>query len=263
MVAGHPYAFLLQPNARRGAFRSLLAAVADPGAALRGVGHDKPSRGDERLNARLEIANNVANLTRTAGYARPRSSSHELVDAECDDVTSDEAVTAILALDLGTRTGYAIRENGRVESGVQVFDVSAASRRGCAYLRFNRWLDDVCRAASMPSSAGTLWRSGSSFTNRLTTREAPRRRSPPVSPPGRKSLCSARPRARRRPLGTLKKLPPAGQRQEAGDDRSRASTLRLPGRDDNEADALWLLAYAEAVILPPLAVPSVPRTQAG
>jgi hypothetical protein len=33
---------------------------------------------------------------------------------------------AILALDLGTRTGWAPAEHGRVESGVQVFDV----RRG-------------------------------------------------------------------------------------------------------------------------------------
>src|SRR3989442_15773340 len=42
------------------------------------------------------------------------------------------------------RTGYAIRENGRVESGVQVFDVKRGESPGMRYLRFNRWLADVC-----------------------------------------------------------------------------------------------------------------------
>ena len=36
-----------------------------------------------------------------------------------------------------------------------------------------------------------------------------------------------------------------------------------PVADDNEADALWLLAYAETVILPPLAVAGASRAQVG
>lgn len=47
----------------------------------------------------------------------------------------------ILALDLGTRCGWALLEHGRVESGVQVFDVKRGESPGMRYLRFNRWLD--------------------------------------------------------------------------------------------------------------------------
>lgn len=52
-------------------------------------------------------------------------------------------MTGILALDLGTRTGYAIRENGRVESGVQVFDVKRGESPGMRYRRFTVWLTDM------------------------------------------------------------------------------------------------------------------------
>jgi hypothetical protein len=55
-------------------------------------------------------------------------------------------VKAILALDLGTRTGWALAEQGRTESGVQVFDVKRGESPGMRYLRFNRWLSDVCHA---------------------------------------------------------------------------------------------------------------------
>jgi hypothetical protein len=48
----------------------------------------------------------------------------------------------VLALDLGTRTGWALSEGGRIESGVQVFDVKRGESPGTRYLRFNRWLDD-------------------------------------------------------------------------------------------------------------------------
>ena len=37
---------------------------------------------------------------------------------------------AILALDLGTRTGWALAEHGRVESGVHVFDVQRGESPG-------------------------------------------------------------------------------------------------------------------------------------
>src|SRR5437016_860972 len=80
-----------------------------------------------------------------------RLSARDAAPAVADDLAHAPRrpggiVNAILALDLGTRTGYAIRENGRVESGVQVFDVKRGESPGMRYLRFNRWLDDVCRA---------------------------------------------------------------------------------------------------------------------
>jgi len=47
----------------------------------------------------------------------------------------------ILALDPGTRTGWALSEHGRIESGTDVFDVKRGESPGTRYLRFNRWLD--------------------------------------------------------------------------------------------------------------------------
>lgn len=49
----------------------------------------------------------------------------------------------LLALDLGTRTGWALRENGRIESGVQVFDVKRGESPGMRYVRFRRWLSEL------------------------------------------------------------------------------------------------------------------------
>lgn len=48
----------------------------------------------------------------------------------------------VLALDLGTRTGWALLEHQRLESGVQVFDVKRGESPGMRFLRFNRWLDE-------------------------------------------------------------------------------------------------------------------------
>jgi hypothetical protein len=48
----------------------------------------------------------------------------------------------VLALDLGTATGWALWDGARLESGVQVFDVKRGESPGMRYLRFNRWLND-------------------------------------------------------------------------------------------------------------------------
>jgi Holliday junction resolvasome RuvABC endonuclease subunit len=50
----------------------------------------------------------------------------------------------ILALDLGTKTGWACNLTGRLESGVQVFDVKRGESPGMRFLRFNAWLAQVC-----------------------------------------------------------------------------------------------------------------------
>lgn len=49
----------------------------------------------------------------------------------------------VLALDLATHTGWALMENDRLESGVQVFDVKRGESPGMRYVRFNRWLQSV------------------------------------------------------------------------------------------------------------------------
>jgi crossover junction endodeoxyribonuclease RuvC len=49
----------------------------------------------------------------------------------------------ILALDLGTRTGWALWDGYRRESGVQLFEVKRGESPGMRYVRFRRWLQDV------------------------------------------------------------------------------------------------------------------------
>ncbi len=48
----------------------------------------------------------------------------------------------ILALDTGTRCGWAWWDEKRRESGVQVFDVKRGESPGMRYLRFNKWLTE-------------------------------------------------------------------------------------------------------------------------
>jgi Holliday junction resolvasome RuvABC endonuclease subunit len=51
-------------------------------------------------------------------------------------------MTNILALDLATRSGWALLEAGRIESGIETFDVKRGESPGMRYVRFNRWLDE-------------------------------------------------------------------------------------------------------------------------
>jgi Holliday junction resolvasome RuvABC endonuclease subunit len=55
---------------------------------------------------------------------------------------------AILALDLGTATGWALRTaDGRVTSGTQSFKPSRYEGGGMRFLRFRRWLTETKAAA--------------------------------------------------------------------------------------------------------------------
>jgi len=51
---------------------------------------------------------------------------------------------AILALDLGSKTGWATQEpGGRVTSGVQEFALQRGESAGMRFIRFNRWLREM------------------------------------------------------------------------------------------------------------------------
>lgn len=53
-------------------------------------------------------------------------------------------MAAVLALDLGTNTGFAIRrDDGRVESGTEKFSRKAKESSGARFNRFRRWLVEV------------------------------------------------------------------------------------------------------------------------
>lgn len=52
--------------------------------------------------------------------------------------------TAILALDLGSQTGWAIRQkDGQINSGSETFKPQRFEGGGMRYLRFKRWLTEI------------------------------------------------------------------------------------------------------------------------
>ena len=174
-------------------------------------------------------------------------------------------VTAILALDLGMRTGYAIRENGRVESGVQVFDVKRGESPGMRYLRFNRWLADVCHAGLDAVFGRDALAVG------FIVYEQTHHRGGAATEVAAGFATRAQEFCARHGLehaavhtATLKKFA-TGRGNAKKPEMIAAAQARFgyPVADDNEADALWLLAYAETVILPPLAVAGASRAQVG
>lgn len=52
-------------------------------------------------------------------------------------------MTTLLALDLGTQTGWALLHQGRITSGTMSFKNDRYQGGGMRYLRFRRWLDDM------------------------------------------------------------------------------------------------------------------------
>lgn len=51
--------------------------------------------------------------------------------------------TNILALDLGTTTGWALNQNNQIHSGSQSFKPQRFDGGGMRYLRFQRWLNEL------------------------------------------------------------------------------------------------------------------------
>lgn len=64
---------------------------------------------------------------------------------------TDTDAPLIIALDLGTSLGWAIRLAGQAMSGTEHFKVGRFEGGGMRYLRFVRWLDDLWRFAGPPS----------------------------------------------------------------------------------------------------------------
>ena len=64
------------------------------------------------------------------------------------DPIEASGAAAILALDLGTTTGWALRNlRGRILSGTAEFKPHRFEGGGMRYLRFERWLDETLRLA--------------------------------------------------------------------------------------------------------------------
>lgn len=68
-------------------------------------------------------------------------------------VAANDGPTAILALDLGTVTGWAMRlTDGTIVSGTMAFRPGRYEGGGMRYLRFRSWLDEMLRSAPGLSS---------------------------------------------------------------------------------------------------------------
>lgn len=146
----------------------------------------------------------------------------------------------ILALDLATATGWALAENGRIESGVQDFSKKRGETNGILFLRFNRWLDEI---ATKDGKARV----------RVIAYEQAHHRGGAATQIGvglgtRVDELCAKHGIECLPVhsATLKKHATGSGRADKA--AMCAAASRFAGhaiRDDNEADALLLLKYAQ------------------
>jgi hypothetical protein len=65
-------------------------------------------------------------------------------------------LAAVLALDLGTFCGWALRVDGRLESGVQEFSLKRGESPGMRYVAFNRWLREIATPLLDSAADGRL-----------------------------------------------------------------------------------------------------------
>jgi Holliday junction resolvasome RuvABC endonuclease subunit len=146
----------------------------------------------------------------------------------------------LLTLDCATHTGWATNALGGVESGVQAFELRRGASPGMRYIEFRGWLDRLLTAlrpevvvyekpirAQVSAVQAELAYGFSTRVQEVCTAQAVDYRSVAVS--------------------TLKKW--ATGNGGAGKEQMKAAASERFGRpisDDNEADALLLLAWAAA-----------------
>jgi Holliday junction resolvasome RuvABC endonuclease subunit len=148
----------------------------------------------------------------------------------------------ILALDLATKTGWALLENGRVESGVQEFAVKRGESPGMRYLRFNRWLDQLL---------GTRQAIG------LIVYEQQHHRGGAATEVAAGFVTRVQEACAEHVIdhatvhtATLKKFATGrGNADKSEMVKSARVKFGREPQDDNEADALWILEYARKEIL--------------
>lgn len=140
----------------------------------------------------------------------------------------------VLALDLGTHTGWAIRHSdGSVTSGVQNFSPRRFDGGGMRYLRFRRWLEEVLDASG---------------ANEVHYEEVRRHAATDAAHVygGLLAVLTAMCEERNIPyagesVGTIKKHATGKGNSDKTAMIAAANKRGWPTNDDNEADALWLL----------------------
>lgn len=151
----------------------------------------------------------------------------------------DTDTPVILALDLGTTLGWALRLSGQAMSGTEHFKVGRFEGGGMRYLRFVRWLDD-------------LWR----FTGPIATvhfEEVRRHRGVDAAHAYGGFLAQLTAWCERHavpyqgvPVGTIKKFATGKGNSNKMAMIEAAKRWGHEPADDNEADALALLHWAMA-----------------
>lgn len=142
--------------------------------------------------------------------------------------------TVTLALDTGTKTGWAIKTGTMLHSGVQDFQHDAKRESpGMRFLRFSRWLHSM-----MDSHPITL-----------VVYEQPHQRGGGATMVGVGLVATLQAVCAERGVehqsvhsGTLKKFA-TGKGNASKEEMVKACPKAVT--DDNESDAIWLLAYSE------------------
>lgn len=166
-------------------------------------------------------------------------------------MTADNKHLPVLALDLATKTGWALRDRtGALASGMQEFALKRGESKGMRFLRFRKWLREML-------SLGELGQSFSETTPGLIVFEQAHHRGGYAT-----QLCvglvtdvlaeAAREGLEHMPVhtGALKKWATGKGNSGKAVMISRAEELypQIEIIDDNHADALLLLGYGLAEV---------------
>jgi Holliday junction resolvasome RuvABC endonuclease subunit len=146
----------------------------------------------------------------------------------------------ILAIDCGTKTGWASWSNGHLESGVHEFNIGRGESPGLRFLRFRSWLVDMLTMTEpdLVVYEQAHLRGGHAvdllvgMTSRIQEECAGRRIE--------YGACHS---------ATLKKFATgSGRAEKAAMKEFAARTWGKQPQDDNEGDALCLLAWAKQTL---------------
>lgn len=155
----------------------------------------------------------------------------------------------VLALDLATRTGWALMENGHLESGVAIFDVRRGESPGMRYIRFRRWIGDMGVRANLIVYEQTITTGPGSIAREIATGLATRVQE----------FCADRKLDHQAVWASTLKKWTTGKGNAKKEQMLAAVCNRWKVvSDDNEGDAIALLYYtlAELATLPPVATGS-------
>jgi Holliday junction resolvasome RuvABC endonuclease subunit len=146
----------------------------------------------------------------------------------------------ILALDMATKTGWAVSDPEGATSGVQVFDVRRGESPGMRWLRFDAWLEQVHILATARHPMGVLVYELAHHRGGASTAVG-------VGFATKAQEFAARHNIELMPVhtATLKKFATGSGKADKDAMIAAARARGWTPQDDNEADALWLLEYAK------------------